>query len=49
LALDEEDIAYYVLHDKSIIEPMLNRLLPARNVVKEITQNGYDILTVGGF
>ncbi len=49
LALDEEDIADYLLHDKSIIEPMLNRLLLARNVVKDITHNQHDILAAGGF
>ncbi|NLV41023.1 MAG: DUF3800 domain-containing protein [Candidatus Hydrogenedentes bacterium] len=49
IALGAEDISDYLQHDKSIIEPMLRRLLLARNVVKEITCNGYDILSAGGF
>ncbi len=48
LALDIHDITDFLQHDKSIIEPMLNRLLVARDTVKAITGNEYDILTTGG-
>lgn len=47
LALDARDISIYLQHDKNIIEPMLSRLVLARNTVKEITGNRYDILANG--
>ncbi len=44
LALSVEDIQDYLNHDKNIIEPMINRLITARDVVRHDTANGYDIL-----
>lgn len=49
LALEMEDITDYLHHDRSIIEPMLQRLLMARETVKKITNGQCDILSVGGF
>ena len=44
LALSTEDIRDYLNHDRSIIEPMINRLIKARETVKCDTANCYDIL-----
>lgn len=44
IALTLNDITDYVEHDKSIIEPMLWRLNTARESIKTITTNNYDIL-----
>jgi len=44
LALTSRDIEDYIRHDKSIIEPMLRRLLIARDAVKNETKNTHDIL-----
>lgn len=44
LAISTEDIRDYLKHDKSIIEPMVNRLLEARRSVKIDTANSFDIL-----
>lgn len=45
IALTLGDITDYVEHDKSIIEPMLWRLNTARESIKTITTNNYDILS----
>lgn len=44
LAITKEDIRDYIRHDKSIIEPMISRLLEARRSVKTDTANSLDIL-----
>ncbi len=44
LALSLSDIKEYLKHDKSIMEPMLNRLMKARETVKQDTANRFDIL-----
>jgi len=44
LALTSSDIDDYIRHDKSIIAPMLHRLLIARDTVRSGTANKYDIL-----
>lgn len=45
LALTTDDIDEYIRHDSTIIVPMLRRLLTAREIVKTITLNKYDILS----
>lgn len=49
LANTEEDLIEYISHDKSIIEPMLNRLSKARRVVKMSTTDNIDILLSNNF
>ncbi len=44
LAMSVEDIERYIRHDRSIVEPMLARLVKARNMVKTGTANRYDML-----
>lgn len=46
LAISTEDIRDYLKHDRSIIEPMINRLIEARKSVKTDTANSFDILDV---
>lgn len=44
LALTVADIQDYLDHDKSIIEPMLGRMLKARDTVMSETAGAYDVL-----
>ena len=44
LALSEEDIRDYLDHDRNVIEPMLYRMLKARDSVKVDTAGQFDIL-----
>ena len=43
LALSANDIDDYISFDQKIIEPMLRRLIIARNIIKTETMNKYDI------
>ena len=44
LALSVEDIQEYLNHDRTIIEPMLARMLKARETVMSDTAGNYDVL-----
>ncbi len=44
LAMSVDDINRYVRHVRTIVEPMLNRLLKARRILKTNTLNKFDML-----
>ena len=49
LAMSVSDVERYIRHDRSIVEPMLARLVKARTLLKTGTANQYDMLSPDGF
>lgn len=49
LAMSASDVERYVRHDRTIVEPMLSRLVKARALLKTGTTNLYDMLAPEGF
>lgn len=49
LAMSVSDVERYIRHDRSIVEPMLARLVKARTLLKTGTANQYDMLGPEGF
>ena len=49
LAMSASDVERYIRHDRSIVEPMLARLVKARTLLKTGTANQYDMLLPATF